>query len=158
MSSKKKSAVWKRDHSREPEVQILKESAGKSYPPGAMLIASPLEVGRVVAQIPQGNVMTLKTLREVLAARFRADYTCSLTTGIFLRILAEAAEEEGSTASCPYWRVVRADGRLNEKLPGGERVQADRLAEEGIACRPCGKSGWKVENLSRHVWITGPVS
>gem|GEM_PF-4701258 len=30
----------------------------------------------------------------------------------------------------PYWRVVRDDGSLNEKFPGGVEVQAERLKEE----------------------------
>jgi alkylated DNA nucleotide flippase Atl1 len=31
----------------------------------------------------------------------------------------------------PYWRVVRSDGSLNEKFPGGMEAQAARLREEG---------------------------
>jgi hypothetical protein len=73
-----------------------------------MLIASPLEIGKVIRNVPAGNVMTLPDLRHHLALRFQADYTCPLTTGIFLRILADAAEEEAGTDNCPYWRVVRA--------------------------------------------------
>jgi alkylated DNA nucleotide flippase Atl1 len=33
----------------------------------------------------------------------------------------------------PYWRVVRDDGSLNEKFPGGVEAQATRLKEEGYA-------------------------
>ncbi len=154
MAAKRKSAVEKRDQSPPPLIIELKEYKHKLYPPGAMLIASPLEIGKIVAQIPAGFVVTLTHLREVLAAKFHADYTCAMTTGIFLRILAEAAEEEGpsAVASCPYWRAVRSDGRLIDKLPGGEAAQADRLRREGVACKQAGKNGWKVADLPAHMW------
>ena len=45
-----------------------------------------------------------------LAHWHNADVTCPLVTGIFLRIVAEAAEEErlaGKSAITPYWRGAR---------------------------------------------------
>ncbi len=48
--------------------------------------------------------------------------TCPLTTGIFLRIAAEAAGEDdgsGKTRITPYWRVVKDDDSLNPEFPGG---------------------------------------
>ena len=61
------------------------------------------------------------------------DVTCPLVTGIFLRIVAEATEEDrmaGKSESTPYWRVVGEDGRLNQKFPGGMERQAERLRAE----------------------------
>ena len=58
-----------------------------------------------------------------------------MTTGIFVRTVAEAAEEErreGKSKITPYWRTVKSDGSLNEKYPGGVAAQAARLREEGI--------------------------
>lgn len=55
-----------------------------------------------------------------------------MTTGIFLRIAAEAAEEDaraGATTITPYWRVLRDDGSIIEKLP----KQPARLKSEGFA-------------------------
>ncbi|MDI6917975.1 MAG: MGMT family protein, partial [Thermoplasmatales archaeon] len=60
--------------------------------------------------------------------------TCPITTGIFIRIAAEAAEEDlrsGKKKITPYWRVIKNDGGLNEKFPGGAKAQAVRLREEG---------------------------
>jgi alkylated DNA nucleotide flippase Atl1 len=57
-----------------------------------------------------------------------------LTTGIFIRIAAEAAEEDarkGKTRITPYWRVVKDDGSLNPKFPGGVKRQAEKLRAEG---------------------------
>jgi hypothetical protein len=71
---------------------------------------------------------------ESLAQDFEADATCPLTTGIFMRIVSEVAEEDlrmGKRQVTPYWRMVRNDGSLNEKFPGGVAAQAAHLREEG---------------------------
>lgn len=132
----KKTAVQKRDTTPAPRVEVLKEQTGPAYPPGRMLIASPLTIEAVVKKIRKGKVMTMGALRHTLALQHGADYTCPLTTGIFLRIVAEAAEEEnaaGKRNATPYWRVVRDDGSLLDKLPGGPAAQAKALKAEGIA-------------------------
>jgi hypothetical protein len=54
--------------------------------------------------------------------------------GIFLRIVAETAEEDmaaGKKRITPYWRVLKAGGSLNEKYPGGVSRQAGLLKSEG---------------------------
>jgi alkylated DNA nucleotide flippase Atl1 len=139
------SAVQKRDGARAPEVRRLDKALGSQFPAGAMLIASPLAVAEAVEQIPAGRVMTMRALRERLAERYGADYTCPLTTGIFLRIAAEAAVEEGDGGrQTPYWRVVREDGRLLDKLPGGPAAQAKLLLAEGVGCRAAGAKAWRL--------------
>jgi hypothetical protein len=50
-----------------------------------------------------------------------------MVAGMFFRIAAEAAcgdNRAGKSRVTPYWRVVRDDGRLLEKLPGGPTEQA----------------------------------
>jgi hypothetical protein len=57
-----------------------------------------------------------------------------MTAGLFVRIAAEAAEEDaraGKTPITPYWRMVKDDGSLNPKLPGGVASQARKLRAEG---------------------------
>jgi alkylated DNA nucleotide flippase Atl1 len=145
MGTRKLSAVQKRDAARPPHVKELEKAMGAQFPAGAMLIASPLAVAELVEQIPEGHVMRLGELREQLATRFGADYTCPLTTGIFLRIAAEATLEEGEEGrQTPYWRVVRDDGRLLDKVPGGPAAQAKRLLAEGVACRMISAKSWRV--------------
>src|SRR5262249_50031340 len=73
-------------------------------------------------------------IRKSLARDHKVDVVCPLTTGIFIRIAAEAAEEdcsEGRKRVTPYWRIVREDGSLYSKFPGGEKAQARKLREEG---------------------------
>ena len=101
---------------------------------GRMLIPHPLDVDALVRRVQRGKLATVDQIRERLARDAQADLTCPLTTGIFLRIAAEAAEEDasrGETNITPYWRVIKGDGSLNEKLPGGAEAQASRLREEG---------------------------
>jgi alkylated DNA nucleotide flippase Atl1 len=101
---------------------------------GMMLIPTALEVDAMVRKIPRGEVRTLAQIRKRLAHWHNVDVTCPLVTGIFLRIVAEAAEEDrqaGRADITPYWRVVRDDGRLNAKFPGGVERQAEHLLGEG---------------------------
>ncbi|HEU4391676.1 MAG TPA: hypothetical protein VFV34_28065 [Blastocatellia bacterium] len=106
----------------------------KRYGAGTMLIPRPLDVDSLIRQVKKGQLVTQSQIRERLARDCRADVTCPITTGIFVRIAAEAAEDDrvnGARIVTPYWRVVRDDGGLMEKLPGGAKSQAARLKQEG---------------------------
>lgn len=122
-------AIAKRDRAPEPRIETLTAPKGTQFPAGRMLVASPLAVAQAVSAIPEGRVMRMPELRDMLARQYGADYACPLSTGIFLRIAAEAAEEEGSYL--PWWRVVDRDGKPLAKLPGGPAEQRRRLAAEG---------------------------
>ena len=90
-------------------------------------------------QIERGRLITDSQIRERLAKDFHANITCPMTTGIFIHIAAEAAEEDlsrGEKQVTPYWRVIKSDGSLNEKFPGGVEAQAERLKEEGHTIEP----------------------
>jgi len=118
-----------------------------------MLIPSPLDLDALVRQIHKGSLASVDQIRDRLARDAQADLTCPLTTGIFLRIAAEAAEEDasrGETNITPYWRVIKGDGSLNEKLPGGAEAQASRLREEGHRIEPGkGKKPPRVADFER---------
>lgn len=101
---------------------------------GRMLIPRPLDVDAIIRRVRKGRLLTQSRLREKLAAGASADCACPLTTGIFLRIVSEAAEESrraGRKRITPYWRVIKDDGSLNERFPGGAAGQAKRLRAEG---------------------------
>lgn len=153
-SAMSKSAVDKRDHAPAPHVEVLEAAKGPLYPAGRMLVASPLEVQAVVLLVPEGRVLRLTDLRATLAARFRADYACAMTTGLFLRIVAEAAWEERGRkgAMVPTWRVVCDDGELLDKLPGGPAAQAAQLEADGVAVLHLGKR-IMVANVEHYAWV-----
>ena len=89
-----------------------------------MLIASPPIIDTYVKNIPLGVTITLATMRNDLASEYLADKTCPVTTGIFLRIVAEAAYEELCSGKkrediTPFWRVVDPNSKLATKLACG---------------------------------------
>lgn len=107
-----------------------------------MLVPKPLDVDALIRKIRKGRLVTVTQIMKQLAKDFHADLTCPMTTGIFIRIAAETAEEDlskGIKQITPYWRVLKTDGRLNEKFPGGTKAQAARLKKEGHRIQP-GKS------------------
>lgn len=137
MSKKRK--TWREKLEKEeglPKIVDVPEKWQKRYGKGKMVIAKPLDVDALMRKIKKGKLATITQIRERLAKDYEADVTCPLTTGIFIRIAAEVAEEdlrEGKKQITPYWRVIRSDGSLNEKFPGGVKAQAERLREEGHA-------------------------
>ena len=109
---------------------------------GKMLIPTPMLVDDLMRKVGKGKLITAGQIRQKLARDCAADVTCPLTTGIFMRIAAEAAEEDranGRQRVTPYWRVVKDDGSLMPKFPGGEAQQARWLRSEGIKTMRRGK-------------------
>lgn len=122
-----------------PKVVAIPPNMQKHYGPGTMLLPNPHEIEELIRGVRAGRLITLGDLRRHLAAKYDTTTTCPLLTGLFVRIAAEAAEEEaqdGKKDMTPYWRVVRDDGSLNPKFPGGVRRQAARLREEGHRVHP----------------------
>ena len=75
------------------------------------LIASPRIVDDFIRDIPDGQHVDVKDMRDRLAAAHGADVMCPLTAGIFLRIVAEAAYESYAGGKkmddlTPVWRVI----------------------------------------------------
>ena len=124
------------DHSKTIEIP---PRMAKRLGTGTMLIPKPLDVDALIRKTRKGKLITVSEIRSRLARDNGVSITCPLTTGIFVRIVAEAAEEElhnGKKQVTPYWRVIRDDGSLNEKFPGGVIAQARRLKEEGHSVSP----------------------
>ena len=124
----------KMDNPKLPKLVPIPPRMQKRFGTGTMLLPSPNEIEAAMRTIPEGSVTTISQIRSDLAARYQAEVTCPLVTGIFVRIAAEAAEEDtrlGIPGTTPYWRVVRDDGSLMPKFPGGVEQQAQRLRAEG---------------------------
>ena len=120
-----------------------------------MLIPRPLDVDGVMRQANKGKLVTQSQIREKLAREAGADSTCPMTTGMFTRIAAETAEEDlraGRKRVTPYWRTIKDDGQLNEKLPGGANAQAARLRQEGFAIQAAaGRQAPRVADFDKHL-------
>jgi alkylated DNA nucleotide flippase Atl1 len=134
----RKSWREKLEGAHEAKVVAIPPKMQKQLGKGTMLIPKPLDVDALIRKVPRGKLVTLTALREKLARAAGADVTCAMVAGMFVRIVAEAAEEEmraGKSRVTPWWRVVRDDGRLFEKLPG----QAEHLEGEGHEIQKSGK-------------------
>src|SRR3569833_2740864 len=82
-------------HSGKPDKVEVTNKTFADIPAGAsMYIATPEIVDDYIRHIPEGAATTLQQMRKDLAAEHHADYCCPITSGIFLRIVSEAAYEE----------------------------------------------------------------
>ncbi len=157
MKSKLKSRTsWreKLEKSQEPKLVTIPAKMSR-FGKGFMLIPTPLLVDGLLRRVPKGKLITVGRVREKLARDQGAKVTCPLTTGIFLRIVAEAAEEDraqGAKRIAPYWRIVRDDGGLNPKFPGGVARQARYLRAEGFAVVRHGKKPPVVKEFERRLF------
>jgi len=137
MASKKKSWVEKRNCGKAPHIKVI-DKVFAGIPAGSkLLISSPLEIDAFVRDIHKGAQINPAEMRQTLAKRHKADATCPVSTGIFLRIVIEAALEEynqGMPLSevAPFWRIVDPGSALAKKISiGSEEFQTiKKLAEE----------------------------
>lgn len=137
MKKGKTSKSWreKLEKDVEPKIVEVPKKWAERIGDGRMLVPSPLVVDKVIRKIPRSKLATVNIIRDRLAQDFNADITCPLTTGIFLNIAANTAEEDkekGAKNITPYWRVLKEDGSLNPKFPGGIQQQAKYLKDEGF--------------------------
>lgn len=116
-------------------VKVPEKWAGRAKH-GKMLVPSRLLIDATIKKIPSGRLATVNTIRDYLAHQYKAEMTCPLTTGIFINIAANKAEEDqlhDKSVITPWWRVLKSDGTLNEKFPGGAKRQARYLKKEGFS-------------------------
>ncbi len=157
-----KGKTWRQkleqEHPNHGKVVAIPPRMQKRFGPGTMLIPKPLDVDAIMRKTGKGKLITQSQIRQRLAHAARADSACPLTTGIFIRIAAEAAEEDaraGKTRITPYWRTIKDNGSLNEKFPGGFTAQAARLREEGFTIQAAkGKGAPRVKDFGQY--LVGP--
>jgi hypothetical protein len=153
----KKARSWREKLEKDQPAKIvdIPLKMEKRFGAGRMLIPKPLDVDALIRRVKQGELVTQGQIREKLARDFNVPVTCPITTGIFVRIAAEAAEEDrenGIKEITPYWRVLKADGSLNPKYPGGIEAQQAKLEEEGhTIIEGKGKKPPKVKEFQDHL-------
>ena len=141
---KNKRVSWQEKPEKEQEAKIVvitERMAGRfgDEVGQKMVIPRPRDVEMVVRQVPKGKLITPSLIRQRLASHCQVDVACPLTTGIFLWMVANAAFEDITTQRAtqetvtPYWRVVKNDGSLYPKFPGGVEIQMILLQEEGYS-------------------------
>ena len=83
---------------QEPKLVTVPPKMAARFGTGKMLIPTPMLVDEVMRSVGKGKLITAGQIRQKLARDCGADVTCPLTTGIFMRIAAEAAEEDRAVA------------------------------------------------------------
>jgi len=145
----------KLEKEQEAKIVDIPPKMVKRFGMGKMLIPRPIDVDALIRKVKKGKLVTQDEIRRRLAKDFKVNVACPITTGIFVRIAAEAAEEDlrrGEKQITPYWRVIKSDGSLNEKFPGGTRAQAVRLREEGHNIQPGkGKKPPQVKDFEKYL-------
>lgn len=138
-----KGKTWADKLSPDKKPEVKRNDKGfADIPPGSiMLIATPRIVDEYVRQIPKGKSVSLQTMRKDLAEEFNAEYTCPVTTGIFLRIVAEAAHEQFEKGTAlknitPFWRVVDENSTIGKKLSFGPEFVKKQRSREGLGKEP----------------------
>jgi len=120
---------------KQPKVKKI-ETDFADIPAGSqMLVATPQLIDEYIRHIPKGKLVDPKTLRKDLALEHHADHTCPVSTGIFLRIVAEANLEKIQQGTAlksvtPFWRVIHPDSALAAKLSCGKTFLQQQLDRE----------------------------
>jgi hypothetical protein len=107
----------------------------------------------IMKQVPKGRLITIVEVCRQIAMNHDVKACCSLTTGIFIMMAANAAEEiskEGKSLDIPYWRTLKTDGYLNEKYPGGQEAHKRLLEGENFRVIARGKR-YKVVDYEKHL-------
>lgn len=76
--------------------KIIEIDDGKSierYGGSQMLIAPPIEYNDLMAQVPEGKLITISEIMEFLSQKYGAEFTCPMTAGIFISLAAQASCE-----------------------------------------------------------------
>ena len=134
MKSKKSWREKLSDDKGLPKVGKVEGKMTKRWGTGTMVIPAPREVDALMRRVPRGKVTTINELRAALARKYKVDFTCPITTGIFSWIAANAAAEDaahGRKRITPYWRTLKTGGELNQKYPGGVAALRKLLRAEG---------------------------
>lgn len=117
-----------------PKVVKIGSKMTKRWGTGTVAIAAPREIDAIMRRVPEGQVITINEIRQLVAKKHKATVGCPITTGIFAWFAAHAAEEAaaaGQTDITPYWRTLKVGGELNPKYPGGIPRLKSLLEAEG---------------------------
>lgn len=135
-----------------PKIVDLSTKKGyiERYNAKTMLVAEPSAYNNIIKRLPDKKLITIDRIRSYLAKESKADTTCQLTAGIFVNVCAHAAVERSDNAF-PWWRVLKKDGELNEKYPGGIENQKILLEKEKFEVIKKGKK-YFVKDFERNIW------
>lgn len=133
----KKSIQEKYDDEKHVKVEVLDNNFSDMKAGDKMFIASPKIIASYINELPKGKSVSIKTLRKDLAVENKADNTCPLTTGIFLRIVAEKNYEDFQNGKAlnkltPFWRAIEPTSPMLKKLTFGKDFILEQHRKEKL--------------------------
>ena len=136
-ATKRKSWKEKLNNGRLPHIDISDKEFAGIKAGQKMLIPTPKLIDDYIRQIPKGKSADSATIRKDLAIENGAEVTCPLTTGIFLRIVAEAAYEDFQQGKpiekiTPFWRVIDEKSPTAKKLTFGTGFLKKQREKEAL--------------------------
>lgn len=138
MTKAKATAKEKLARKKEIKKVVMDKAYGGISVGETMLVATPQIVDSYIRNIPYGESRTIPRLRDDLAAAYKCNGTCPMSTSIFIRMSAEAALEdmaEGYPESeiTPFWRVITSKDKMAKKLniPEPSWLDDKRAMEQG---------------------------
>ncbi|MCU0334255.1 MAG: hypothetical protein MUF62_04295 [Chitinophagaceae bacterium] len=138
MATRKKTWVEKRELANALAKKEVLAKGFADIPAGAtMLVPTPKMVDAYVRQLADGIAGSLAQMRKDLAAAHGAQYSCPVTSGIFLRTVAEAAWEELQAGKklhqvAPFWRIIPPGSPTAKKLSFGTDFLLEMRAKEKL--------------------------
>ena len=125
----------KLNEKNEPKIKRIEIDFADIPAGSTMFISTPKLIDPYIKEIGVGKRVDIKTLRKDLALEHKADYTCPVTTGIFLRIVAEANYEklqQGKSLEeiTPFWRAIEPNSTFAKKLTFGQEFLLQQVDKE----------------------------
>ncbi len=151
MPKKKIYAEKLRNSKNLPKIVELDEKGRKRWGGKTMVVPAPMEVYEIIKSVPEGKLVTINEIRELLARKHGTNTTCPLTTGIFVNICANASLEMED--DLPYWRTLKSRGEINPKYPNAPQEQIAMLEAEGFEIIEKGRKNIKyfVKNYEEYL-------
>ena len=118
----------------EEKIHIITPEWEEKLGKGKILIPNAIDIERLINKTQKGELLTNNIIKEALAKEKKVLLTAAIPTGVYLKYIALASEEEIPTKKnnvTPYWRVLKPDGTINIKFPGGAERQIGLLESEG---------------------------
>ena len=142
-----------------PKVARITGKMSARWGKGTVAIPAPREVDAIMRKVPEGKLITINEIRQLVARKHKATIGCPITSGIFAWIAAHAAVEAvaaGESDVTPYWRTLKVGGELNPKYPGGIPQIKSLLEAEGHTVIAKGRRFFVAEHESRLVKVPKP--
>ncbi len=132
---KKKTWVQKMNSYKDlPKIQEMSGKLKEIHGSGRILLPAPSDIYEIMKSIPEGTIITIDQIGEILKEHYKVDVVDLVRLGLFAKICAHASQEKRKldhSVFFPFWRTLKRDGSLNPNYPGGIAIQKRLLEREG---------------------------